>query len=123
MTQKDRFRFLSSYTIASYLMLATTGIGAINILLHGLDDLADTLIALAIVLLRYLSFVLIKRRFNWSRYLLWVLLARSIYRVVYVAQLLATTNLYLASTCLQLLLTSVSIYLLYFPWNNKLKVG
>jgi hypothetical protein len=123
MIQRDRFRFLSSYTIAAYLMLATTAIGIVNIFLHGIYELTDTLIALAVVLLRYLSFVLIKRRFDWSRYLLWILLARSIYRVVHVYQLPSASSIYLASNCLQLLLTSLSLYLVYFPLTNKLKAN
>lgn len=120
MIQKDRFRFLSSYTVAAYLMLATSAIGVVNIFLHGISELADTLIALAIVLIRYLSFVLIKRRFNLSRYLLLILLLRSIYRVYFVYNLPDAGNVYLASTCLQLLFTLLALYLVYFPRKTSL---
>ncbi|MDQ7949555.1 MAG: hypothetical protein REI78_04325 [Pedobacter sp.] len=121
MVQKDKFRFLSSYTVAAYLMLATSAVGLINIFLHGVDDLADTLIAFAIVLLRYLSFVLIKRRFDLSRYLLWILLVRSAYRIMVVYHLAHAGNLYLATTILQLLLTIIALYLVYFPRKPRLR--
>lgn len=119
MIKKDNFRFLSNYTIAANLMFITVAIGVFNIFLHGIDDLFDTLIAFAIVILRYISFVLIKRRFNWSRYLLWILLARSIYRIYFVYHLPSAGDIYFITTIIQFLLTSLSLYLVYFPNNQK----
>lgn len=113
MIYKEKARYINNYTLASQLMMGTVAIGCINIFLHGAQDLADTSLALIILVFRYLSFILIKRRFSWSIYLLWLLLARSIYRFFYIAFAHPAGNLYLSMLLLQLILTSASLYFLY----------
>lgn len=113
MLTKERFRLLSNYTVASYLVLGTVIISVINIFLHGLVDLPDFLLAVFIIILRYVSFVLIKRRFNWSKYLIVILLIRSIYRLIQVIELPGTNGFYVSMLFLQILLTLAATYLLF----------
>lgn len=77
-------KFLNNYTLASYFVFGTIVIAILNIFIHGLVDLADLIIAIAIIILRYFSFVLVKRSFTWSKYLLIILLGRSVYRLWYI---------------------------------------
>ncbi len=115
MLTKEKFRFLSNYTIASYLVLGTVLISILNIFLHGLVDLPDFLLAVFILILRYVSFVLIKRRFYWSKYLIIILLIRSIYRLIQVIELPGANGFYIAMLFLQILLTLAASYLLFRP--------
>ncbi|MGF1923453.1 MAG: hypothetical protein ACQUHE_04695 [Bacteroidia bacterium] len=115
MLKKERFKFLSNYTIASYLVLGTVVISVINIFLHGLVDLPDFLLAVFILILRYVSFVLIKRRFHWSKYLIVILLLRSIYRLIQVIELPGANSFYVVMLFLQIVLTLAASYLLFRP--------
>ena len=107
-------KFLNNYTLASYLIVGTIVIAIINIFIHGLADLADLIIAVAIIILRYFSFVLVKRSFTWSKYLLIILLGRSIYRLWYIIEY-PETNLYflgLFLMILQIILTILALSLI-----------
>ena len=107
-------KFLNNYTLASYFVFGTIVIGIINIFIHGLADLADLLIAIAIIILRYFSFVLVKRSFTWSKYLLIILLVRSIYRLWYIIEFPSTSLYYvgLFLMILQIIFTILALSLI-----------
>lgn len=106
-------KFLNNYTLASYFVFGTIIIAVINIFIHGLVDLADLLISIAIIILRYFSFVLVKRSFTWSKYLLIILLGRSIYRLWYIIVYPETSFYYtgLFLMILQIILTILALSL------------
>ncbi len=107
-----KVRFINSYTLASYFVLGTFIIGVINIFIHGLEDLADVILAVVILILRYFSFVLVKRSFNWSKYLLVLLLARSIYRLWYISTISGTDFLGIFLMVLQIIFTVLALSLI-----------
>ncbi|KQB99813.1 hypothetical protein [Pedobacter sp. Hv1] len=107
-----KVKFINSYTLASYFVLGTFIIGVINIFIHGLEDLADVILAVVILLLRYFSFVLVKRSFNWSKYLLVLLLARSVYRLWYICNLPGTDFLGVFMMILQIIFTILALSLI-----------
>lgn len=118
-------KFLNNYTLASYFVFGTIIIAIINIFIHGLVDLADLIIAVAIILLRYFSFVLVKRSFTWSKYLLVILLGRSIYRLWYIIAYPETTFYYLGlfMMILQIILTILALSLVTRVPSNLYKKG
>lgn len=115
MFKKDKFQFLSNYTIASYLMLATVVIGAAILSIRGKEDLPDLLLGTFILALRYVSFILIKRRFHWSKYLMVILLFRNIYRIWHAFDQLAPNYFYISLICIQAILTFIACYLVFRP--------
>lgn len=107
-------KFLNNYTLASYFVFGTIVIAIINIFIHGLVDLADLIISIAIIVLRYFSFVLVKRSFTWSKYLLIVLLGRSLYRLWYIIEYPETSLYYLGLSLmiLQIIFTILALSLI-----------
>ena len=107
-------KFLNNYTLASYFVFGTIVIAIINIFIHGLVDLADLIISIAIIVLRYFSFVLVKRSFTWSKYLLIVLLGRSLYRLWYIIEYPETSLYYLGLflMILQIIFTILALSLI-----------
>ena len=107
-------KFLNNYTLASYFVFGTIIIAIINIFIHGLVDLADLVISIAIIILRYFSFVLVKRSFTWSKYLLIVLLGRSLYRLWYIIEYPETSLYYLGLflMILQIIFTILALSLI-----------
>ena len=107
-------KFLNNYTLASYFVFGTIVIAIINIFIHGLADLADLIISLAIIILRYFSFVLVKRSFTWSKYLLIILLGRSIFRLWYIIEYPETSLYYLGLflMILQIIFTILALSLI-----------
>ena len=113
-------KFLNNYTLASYFVFGTIIIAIINIFIHGLVDLADLVISIAIIILRYFSFVLVKRSFTWSKYLLIVLLGRSLYRLWYIIEYPETSLYYLGVflMILQIIFTILALSLITrTPYN------
>lgn len=113
-------KFLNNYTLASYFVFGTIIIAIINIFIHGLVDLADLVISIAIIILRYFSFVLVKRSFTWSKYLLIVLLGRSLYRLWYIIEYPETSLYYLGLflMILQIIFTILALSLITrTPYN------
>lgn len=113
-------KFLNNYTLASYFVFGTIIIAIINIFIHGLVDLADLVISIAIIILRYFSFVLVKRNFTWSKYLLIVLLGRSLYRLWYIIEYPETSLYYLGLflMILQIIFTILALSLITrTPYN------
>lgn len=72
------------YSISSNLIFGTFVLGIANLFLDDPGSLIDFAIMAGILLLRYLAYVLIKRRFQLSSYLLIILAFRSIYRLLYI---------------------------------------
>ena len=107
-----KVKFINSYTLASYFVLGTFIIGVINIFIHGLADLADVILAIVILILRYFSFILVKRSFTWSKYLLILLLARSIYRLWYIMDLPTTNFFGIFMMLLQIIFTILALSLI-----------
>jgi hypothetical protein len=116
-----KVNFINKYTLASYFVFGTIVIGVINLFLHGLEDLADLIIAIAILVVRYFSFVLVKRSFTWSKYLLILLLARSIYRLWFIMQIPSTTYFGLFLMVLQIILTILALSLITRTPTNLYK--
>lgn len=115
MFKKERFQFLSTYTIASNLMLGTVVIGAWILAMRKMEDLPDLLLGIFILVLRYVSFVLIKRRFSWSKYLMVILFLRNIYRIWHAFQADVPNTLYITLICIQAVLTLIACYLVFRP--------
>lgn len=107
-----KVKFINSYTLASYFVLGTFVIGVINIFIHGLEDVADVILAVVILLLRYFSFILVKRSFNWSKYLLILLLARSIYRLWFISNMPGTDFIGIFMMVLQIIFTVLALSLI-----------
>lgn len=107
-----KVKFINSYTLASYFVLGTFIIGVINIFIHGLEDLGEVILAVVILLLRYFSFILVKRSFSWSKYLLIILLARSIYRLWYICTLPGTDFVGIFLMILQIIFTILALSLI-----------
>lgn len=118
MFKKEKFRFLSNYTIASNLMLGTVVIGAVILSIRGMEDLPDLLLGLFILALRYVSFILIKRRFHWSKYLMVILLLRNIYRIWHAFDQITPNVLYITLILIQALLTLAACYLVFRPQGS-----
>ncbi len=122
MFKKEKFQFLSNYTIASNLMLVTVVIGAVILSMRRMEDLPDLLLGTFILILRYVSFVLIKRRFTWSKYLMVILFLRNIYRIWHAFQPAEPNVLYITLICIQAVLTLIACYFVFRPQSAlKLK--
>ncbi|TKC13179.1 hypothetical protein FA048_06090 [Pedobacter polaris] len=76
-----KVKFLDYYNIASNLVLCTFVLGFINVFVRGLTSTEDLIIAGLVLVLRYFSAILIKRRFAIGKYLLLILIARNIYKL------------------------------------------
>ncbi|WP_156131418.1 hypothetical protein [Pedobacter kyungheensis] len=74
--------------------------------------------------MRYVLFILIKRRFEWSKYLLVLIIARSIYRLIVVMPEVDANPVTKINLVLQLIMSVLAFAILYiFPkikeWMNE----
>ncbi|MDQ0967630.1 Ca2+/Na+ antiporter [Flavobacterium sp. W4I14] len=80
------FKLLKNkYSLSSNLILITFLIGIVNLFFYDYKSTQELIIFISILITRYLLFILIKRRFKWSRYLLVLIIIRSVYRLYVVA--------------------------------------
>lgn len=71
----------NKYSLSSNLILITFLIGIVNLFFYDYKSTQELVIFISILITRYLLFILIKRRFEWSKYLLVLIIIRSIYRL------------------------------------------
>ncbi|WP_293789556.1 hypothetical protein [uncultured Pedobacter sp.] len=71
----------NKYFLSSNLILITFLIGIVNLFFYDYESTQEFVVLIFILILRYILFVLIKRRFEWSKYLLIFIIARSVYRL------------------------------------------
>lgn len=69
------------YSLSSNLILITFLIGIVNLFFYDYKSTQELVIFISILITRYLLFILIKRRFGWSKYLLVLIIIRSVYRL------------------------------------------
>ena len=69
------------YALSSNLILITFLIGIVNLFFYDYKSTEELVIFISILITRYLLFILIKRRFGWSKYLLVLIIIRSVYRL------------------------------------------
>ena len=69
------------YSLSSNLILITFLIGIVNLFFYDYKSTQELVIFISILITRYLLFILIKRRFGWSKYLLALIIIRSVYRL------------------------------------------
>lgn len=107
-----KVKFIDYYSIASNLVLCTFIIGFINIFVRGLTKLEDLLIAGLILMLRYFSVILIKRRFAFSKYLLLILIARNIYKLFDIPSLTNADHIAIILIVIQTIMTVGALVLI-----------
>jgi hypothetical protein len=105
-------RFIDYYTLASKLIFITFLMGVAIIFIRGLDEVADLVIAALVLALRWVSVILIKRRFMFSKYLLIILIARNAYRLIHVADDPKMNNLAIYLIIVQVILTIAAFLLI-----------
>ena len=105
-------RFIDYYTLASKLIFITFLMGIAIIFIRGLDEVADLVIAALVLALRWVSVILIKRRFMFSKYLLIILIARNAYRLIHVADDPKMNNLAIYLIIVQVILTIAAFVLI-----------
>lgn len=69
------------YSLSSNLILITFLIGIVNLFFYDYKSTQELVIFISILVTRYILFILIKRRFGWSKYLLVLIIIRSVYRL------------------------------------------
>ena len=80
--QLPNFKLIKNkYSLSSKLILLTFLIGIVNLFFYDYMSTLETIIVLSILSMRYLLFILIKRRFEFSKYLLMFIIIRSIHRL------------------------------------------
>lgn len=119
-----KVKFIDYYNIASNLVLCTFILGALIAFIRDLNEIQDLIIAGLILVLRYFSAILIRRRFTFSKYLLLLLIARSIYRLFHLS---ASTNMDIFIICLVILqcLMTIAAFILIaiIPYRHKLRAN
>ncbi|ARS38447.1 hypothetical protein CA265_01615 [Sphingobacteriaceae bacterium GW460-11-11-14-LB5] len=114
----------NKYSLSSNLILITFLIGIVNLFFYDYKSTQELVIFISILITRYLLFILIKRRFQWSKYLLVLIIIRSIYRLFIVmgeADISPVTKINLS---LQVVISILAFAILYvFPklkgWINE----
>lgn len=71
----------NKYSLSSKLILITFLIGIVNLFFYDYESTQEFVVLIFILMMRYILFILIKRRFEWSKYLLVFIILRSIYRL------------------------------------------
>ncbi|MGM9477265.1 hypothetical protein ACS5PU_12575 [Pedobacter sp. GSP4] len=106
----------NKYSLSSNLIFITFLIGIINLFFYDYESVQEFVVLLFILLLRYLLFVMIKRRFSWSKYLLILIIARSAYRLYEVAGQADASAVTKVNLVLQLIISILAFAILFiFP--------
>lgn len=116
----------NKYSLSSNLILITFLIGIVNLFFYDYKSTQELVIFISILITRYLLFILIKRRFEWSKYLLVLIIIRSVYRLFVVlddADIHSVTKINLS---LQAIISILAFAILFiFPklkeWINERK--
>ncbi|MBT2562786.1 hypothetical protein J7E50_23975 [Pedobacter sp. ISL-68] len=112
------------YSLSSNLILITFLIGIVNLFFYDYKSTQELVIFISILITRYLLFILIKRRFKWSKYLLVLIIIRSVYRLYLVmgeADIHPVTKINLS---LQAVISILAFAILYIvpklkEWTNE----
>jgi len=113
----------NKYSLSSNLILITFLIGIVNLFFYDYESTQDTIVFISILSMRYLLFILIKRRFEWSKYLLVLIILRSIYRLYSVMGDMDVSPVTKVNLTLQLIISLLAFaILIVFPrvkeWIN-----
>jgi hypothetical protein len=71
----------NKYSLSSKLILITFLIGIVNLFFYDYESTQEFVVLIFILMMRYVLFILIKRRFEWSKYLLVFIILRSVHRL------------------------------------------
>ena len=121
LTKPTKIKLIDYHTVASNLVLVTFFIGVAMVFIRGLDEIADLIISGIILSLRYFSFILIRRRFEWGKYLLFILLARNIYRLAIIPTIEGMDKLLFYVIILQIILVVAALVLISKTSQKLLK--
>ena len=88
------------------------------------ESTQEFVVLIAILIMRYVLFILIKRRFEWSKYLLVLIIARSVYRLIVVMAEADANPVTKINLVLQLAMSVLAFVILFiFPkikdWMNE----
>jgi len=113
----------NKYSLSSNLILITFLIGIVNLFFYDYESVQEFVVLIFILILRYFLFILIKRRFEWSKYLLIFIIARSFYRLWVVFADVDAVPVTKINLVLQLLMSVMAFAVLFiFPkmkeWAN-----
>lgn len=113
----------NKYSLSSNLILITFLIGIVNLFFYDYESAEEFVVLIFILILRYALFILIKRRFEWSKYLLILIIARSIYRLCVVFADVDAVPVTKINLVLQLVMSVMAFAILFiFPkmkgWMN-----
>ncbi len=114
----------NKYSLSSNLILITFLIGIVNLFFYDYKSTQELVIFILILITRYLLFILIKRRFGWSKYLLMLIIIRSIYRLYVVMGDVDINPVTKINLSLQAVISILAFAILYiFPklkeWINE----
>ncbi len=114
----------NKYSLSSNLILITFLIGIVNLFFYNYESTQELVIFISILITRYLLFILIKRRFEWSKYLLVLIIIRSIYRLYVVMgdvdiNPVTKINLYLQAFISILVFATLVIFPKLKEWINE----
>jgi hypothetical protein len=114
----------NKYSLSSNLILITFLIGVVNLFFYDYKSTQELVIFISILITRYLLFILIKRRFGWSKYLLVLIIIRSIYRLYVVMGDVDINPVTKINLSLQVVISILAFAILYiFPklkaWTNE----
>ena len=114
----------NKYSLSSNLILITFLIGVVNLFFYDYESTQEFVVLIAILILRYVLFILIKRRFEWSKYLLVLIIARSVYRLVVVMAEADANPVTKINLVLQLVMSVLAFVILFISpkvkeWMNE----
>lgn len=106
----------NKYSLSSNLILLTFLIGIINLFFYDYESTQEFVVLIGILIMRYVLFILIKRRFEWSKYLLVLIIARSVYRLIVVMAEADANSVTKINLVLQLVMSVLAFAILFiFP--------
>lgn len=111
------------YSLSSNLILITFLIGIVNLFFYDYKSTQELVIFILILITRYLLFILIKRRFGWSKYLLVLIIIRSVYRLYAVVGDVDINPITKINLSLQAVISILAFAILYIvpklkEWTN-----
>lgn len=114
----------NKYSLSSNLILITFLIGIVNLFFYDYESTQEFVVLIAILIMRYVLFILIKRRFEWSKYLLVLIIVRSVYRLIVVMAEANANPVTKINLVLQLAMSVLAFAILFiFPkikeWMNE----
>lgn len=113
----------NKYFLSSKLILITFLIGIVNLFFYDYESTQEFVVLILILIMRYVLFILIKRRFEWSKYLLVFIILRGIHRLFVVFSDVDASQITKINLILQLVMSIMAFALLFiFPkmkeWMN-----